>query len=84
MTDKNRQKKEAEGDQKMKEADKMASSGFFKKPDWIGAAMEYEKAAVIYRNVKCYEKAMKAYQKAAEAHTKSSLPSSAAKFLLGS
>jgi hypothetical protein len=37
MTDKNRQKKEAEGDQKMKEADKMASSGFFKKPDWIGA-----------------------------------------------
>jgi tetratricopeptide (TPR) repeat protein len=42
--------------------------------------MEYEKAAVLYRNAKCYEKAIAAYKKAAEAHTKSSLPASAAKY----
>ena len=39
----------AEANGLMAEADKAASSGFFKKPDWAKAAATYAKAAVAFK-----------------------------------
>eukprot|EP00029_Vermamoeba_vermiformis_P004484 TRINITY_DN15029_c0_g1_i1.p1 TRINITY_DN15029_c0_g1~~TRINITY_DN15029_c0_g1_i1.p1 ORF type:complete len:284 (+),score=120.42 TRINITY_DN15029_c0_g1_i1:39-890(+) len=79
MADKMRAKKEAEADAKMKEGDKYASSGIFKKADWNSAAGAYETAGNSYKNAKSTEKAIQAFTKAAQAYMKDKLPNSAAK-----
>jgi len=79
MADKMKAKKEAEADAKMKEGDKYASSGFFKKADWNSAADAYESAGNSYKNAKSNEKAIQAFSKAAQAYMKDKLPNSAAK-----
>ncbi|KAG0344316.1 hypothetical protein BG005_001897 [Podila minutissima] len=51
----------------MKEADKNAETGWFKKPDWDIAAQYYEKAAQSFKVAKSYDRAVQAFTKASDA-----------------
>jgi len=75
------EKKLIEAEQLLKEGDKLSSKGFFKKPDYEGAALSYEQAATNFKNAKSYQKAKEAFQKASNMQYTSNLTFSAAKNL---
>jgi len=73
-------KKLAEGDAFMKEADKLTTKTFTRwKPDWDGACGIYEKAGNSYKNAKAYEKSRDAFKKASTAYVNMGISFSAAK-----
>ena len=56
------------GDEHMAAGNKCSRKGWFHKPDYQGAAMEYDKAALAYKNAKEWALAVDAYKKVAECH----------------
>ncbi|XP_064640293.1 gamma-soluble NSF attachment protein-like [Lineus longissimus] len=60
-------RRQQEAYEHIKAAEKCMKTGLFKwRPDFDGAAAEYSKAAVCFKNVKLTDKAIDAYMKAAE------------------
>eukprot|EP01086_Lenisia_limosa_P016142 TRINITY_DN5732_c0_g1_i1.p1 TRINITY_DN5732_c0_g1~~TRINITY_DN5732_c0_g1_i1.p1 ORF type:complete len:291 (-),score=95.31 TRINITY_DN5732_c0_g1_i1:66-938(-) len=55
-----------EAQKRLKAGEKAASKGFFKKPDWDVASVEFSKAAQMFRSQKQFEEAKKAYLRAAD------------------
>ncbi|KAF9582656.1 hypothetical protein BGW38_010929 [Lunasporangiospora selenospora] len=51
----------------MREANKYAERGIFKKPDWDLAAQNYEKAAQAFKAAQSYNEAVSAYVKSSDA-----------------
>jgi len=73
-------KKIFEGDELMKQADKLVTKTMFRwKSDWDGACGIYEKAGTCYKNAKAYDKAKEAFKKSAIAFNNSGITFSAAK-----
>lgn len=75
-----KQRKTAEAEDHIRQAEKCLKTSFFKwRPDLDGAASEYSKAATSYRNAKCLKEAKEACIKAAEVHLQMNAPFHAAK-----
>ncbi|KAI8057136.1 hypothetical protein BDF22DRAFT_669718 [Syncephalis plumigaleata] len=55
----------------LKEAEKAATKGWFRKPDWEMAAQYFEKAGASFRTAQQYESAAKAFTDASDAYNKS-------------
>lgn len=74
------QAKSRQGDDLLKEGDKCARTSLFKwTPDWEGAFMAYEKAALCFKAAKDQDKCKHAHLKAADAQYKCNLVHGAAK-----
>lgn len=63
----------------MAAGNKCARKGWFHKPDYQGAALEYDKAALAYKNLKEWGLATDAYKKVAECHRENGVLSAAAR-----
>jgi tetratricopeptide (TPR) repeat protein len=64
----NADRKIAEAREHVREAEKCLKTGLLKwKPDYDGAAVEYGKAAVAYKNAKAHDEAIDSYMKQADA-----------------
>lgn len=75
-----KQRKAAEAEDHIRQAEKCMKTSFFKwRPDLDGAASEYNKAATCYRNAKCLKEAKDACIKAAEVQLQMNAPFHAAK-----
>lgn len=65
----------------MAAGNKCARKGWFHKPDWAGAALEYDKAALSYKNGKEWALATDAYKKVADSHKENGVLSASARAL---
>lgn len=67
------------GDERMAAGNKCARKGWFHRPDYQGAAFEYDKAALAYKNAKEWDLAVAAYKKSAECHKENGVLSASAR-----